>query len=189
MDTDRAADDLRAIRHVMERTRASAGRHGGWFGVLWGAIWVVGFLCSQYLPGETAGWIWAVLDTTGGVATALIGARVARSGVSSPVWRPILLFFLALIAFDGLLVWLLEISSPRDVALLITLTVALTFVQAGLFTNAGMSLIGLLVAALAVGATLLVPDYFFLAMAVLGGGLLFASGFYLLRSGEESGRA
>ena len=186
MDTSRAADDLKAIRQIMDRTRSGAGRHGGWFGVLWGAIWVAGFLGNQFLPPQTAGWLWMVLDIAGGLASAWIGARMARSGVKSPVWRAILLYFLALCAFDGLLIWLLGLRTTRDVALLITLTVSLSLVQYGLFTNWAIAVVGTLVAALTVAAAVLVPEHFYLAMAVLGGGLLFSSGVYLLRSEGDS---
>jgi hypothetical protein len=184
MDSIRAADDLRVIRQVMDRTRRAAGRHGGWFGVLWGAIWVVGFLSNQYLPEDTAGWLWMVLDIGGGVASALIGARIARSGVRSPLWARILLFFLALAVFDGLLVWLLGLRGMREVALLITLTVALASVQVGLFTSGPFTTIGLLVAAVAVGAIALVPGYFYLAMAGLGG-LLMLGGLWVVRSERD----
>jgi hypothetical protein len=181
MDSGRAADDLRVIRQVMDRTRRAAAQHGGWFGVLWGAIWVVGFLANQYLPEETAGLLWAILDVGGGAASALVGARLARRGVHSPLWPRIILFFIALCVFDGLLVWLLGLRGMRQLALLITLTVALAFVQAGLFTSGPFGVVGLLVAAAAVGATVLVPEYFHLVMAGLGA-LLMCSGLWVIRS-------
>jgi len=186
MEPDRALDDLKAIRQVMERTRRATGGHGGWFMVLWGAVWFVGFLGNQFLPQEASGWLWLVLDVAGAVGSIWLGVRMGhRGGVRSSIWQPILLWWLVLVAFDGLLVWLFHLDAGPDLALLITLTMALGYVQFGLFTHWAISVIGALIAALAVGAALLLPEYFCLAQAILGGGLLMGSGLWLVHHEDE----
>ncbi|MFQ6100175.1 MAG: hypothetical protein ACE5OS_02920 [Anaerolineae bacterium] len=185
MDSDRALDDLKAIRQIMERTRRATGRYGGWFGVLWGSIWFVGFLGSQFLPDEVAGWLWLGLDTFGTACSIWLGVHIGRHGaVRSPVWRSVLFWFLALIVFDGLLMWLFDLNTGRDIALLIILTIALSSFQFGLFTSWKLSVIGALMTALAAGAAVLLPNYFHLVMAFLGGGLMVGSGVWFVRHGE-----
>ena len=185
MNSDRALDDLRVIRQVMERTRRATGRQGGWFMVLWGAVWFVGFLGNQFLPAENAGILWAVADIAGDIGSIWIAARSRRQQrLSSTIWRPLLFWFISLLVFDGLLIWLFDLQPGRDIAVLILLTIALNFVQIGVFATWKLSLIGLLIAALTVGSVLLFPAYFNLIMAFLGGGLLIVSGFRALRREE-----
>jgi hypothetical protein len=180
MEHDRVEDDLKAIRQIMERTRKATDKGGGWIMVLWGGIWFVGFLCSQFVQNNVIAWIWAGLNTVGMGGTIWLALRMRGRGVSSPFWRPIVFWWASLIAFDWLIVWLLHIRTGSDLLLLILLTVALGYVQFGLFTHWAISATGVALAALAVGATLLIPDYFYLAMAVLGGGVLAGTGLWFV---------
>jgi predicted neutral ceramidase superfamily lipid hydrolase len=185
MNSDRALDDLKAIRQIMERTRRGGGKTGGWYMILWGAIWFVGFLGNQFLPDETAGLLWFGLNIPGAAISVWLGVRSGRQGgVRSTAWRPILLWWLALFIFDGLMIWLFQLHTGRDLTLLITLTVALGFVLFGLFVYWVISAVGVLVAVLVVGTAVLLPDYLYLVMAFLGGGLLMGSGIWFVRSGE-----
>jgi len=182
MDHNHAEDDLKAIRQIMERTRRVTGGGGGWIMVLWGGIWFVGFLVSQFVQQDAAiGWIWMVLNLLGMGGTALLALRMRAKGVSTPFWGPIVVWWASLIAFDFLVVWLFHIGTERDLLLLILLSIALGYVQLGLFTHWVISAAGALLAVLAVGATLLLPDYFFLAMGVLGGGVLAGTGLWFVR--------
>jgi len=185
MDSDRALEDLKAIRQIMERTRRGEGRMGGWYMILWGLIWFVGFLGNQFLPEEPGGLLWFGMSILGAAVSVWLTVQAGhREGVRSTAWRPILLWWLALFVFDGLLVWLLQLYTGRDLTLLITLTVALSFFQFGLFTHRAISGIGILVAVLVVGGAVLLPGYLDLVMAFLGGGLLVGSGLWFVRSGE-----
>jgi len=150
--------------------------------ILWGAIWFVGFLGNQFLPDETAGLLWFGLNILGAAISVWLGVRSGRQGgVRSTAWRPILLWWLALFIFDVLMVWLFQLHTGRDLTLLITLTVALGFVLFGLFVYWVISAVGVLVAVLVVGAVVLLPDYLYLAMAFLGGGLLMGRGVWFVR--------
>ena len=63
----------------------------------------------------------------------------------------------------------------------IVLTVALTYVQVGLFSHWAISLVGAALATLTVATELAVPGYFFVMMAFLSGGLLVGSGLWFVR--------
>jgi hypothetical protein len=91
---------------------------------------------------------------------------------------------IALLVFVGLLVWLLELRTTREVALLIVLVVALSYCQAGVFSRWTISLVGAILALVTVAAYRLLPDYFCLVMAFLSGGLLMGSGIWFMRHEE-----
>ena len=164
--------------------RRTAGGHGGWYQVLWGAIWFVGFLTNQFLSSHIiAGWLWVGLDTIGIAGSVWLTLRTIRRGeVRSTIWRLILAWWLALTVFYGVLYWRFDLDpSGNDPTLLLILTIALGYFMIGLFTSWRISAVGALIAALAVGADVLLPDYFNLAMAFLGGGLLLGSGLWFVR--------
>ncbi|MBN1934117.1 MAG: hypothetical protein JW934_05610 [Anaerolineae bacterium] len=181
MNSYDALDDLKAIREIMNRTRRTESGEGGWFMILWGIIWLLGFSASQFLPETISGWGWVVLNTTGITLTIWLAIRMGRGNVKSPTWRPIFFWWTSLALFDVLLIWLFDLRAGQDIILLMVLTIALGYVQFGLFSHWMISVIGILIAALAVGAALLIPDYFFVAMGLIGGGLLAGSGLWFVR--------
>lgn len=186
MDTERALDDIKLIRQVMQRTRQALGRESGWFSILWGCIWLIGFLGSQFLETEAYGWLWTVLNILGGALSAWLGIRMGRrqgNRTSSVGWR-ILGWWGALAIFVLALVWLLELYSRRELTLVIVLAVALGYVQMGLFSELRYVVVGVIVAVLVIVASVLLPNYMFLVMAFLGGGLLIVNGIQTLRAEE-----
>jgi hypothetical protein len=184
MDPQQAVDDLKTIRQIMERARRESGREGGWIMVLWGAIWLVGFVGSQFLPDPFAGGIWLALNPLGIGITVWLSVRISRRAVQSNVWRTVLLWWFALPIFDGLVLWLFHLDLSRDLIALILLSISLGYFQYGLLTDWRISIIGILIAVLTVGAFLLLPGYFYLVTGILGGGLLLVSGLWFLHRGE-----
>ena len=64
---------------MMKKTRRSISSSGAYkFLILWGAIWMIGFLGSQFLPKEIASYVWIGLDILGGILSAVIGVRMNR---------------------------------------------------------------------------------------------------------------
>lgn len=183
MDRNEAADDLKAIREVMNRTHQAEGGKGGWIMIVWGIIWVIGFGISQFLTEPIPGIAWAILNAIGLTLTFWLMITMSRSGVRSPVWRMILLWWLSLIVFDVLIIWLFRIKLDNNLMLLIVLTIALGYIQFGLFTHWTISLAGLAIAALTVIAHLVIPDYLFLSIGLIGGGTLLGTGVWFVRRG------
>ncbi len=154
--------------------------------LLWGIVWLIGFLGSQFLPDTAGNWTWAVLDTLGVLGSFWLVWRERRHGrVRSSIGKIVTLWWLALFAFDVLLIGLLHIQDGRDVAMLIILTIALGYVQFGLFTHWSISVIGATLALLTVLAALFLSDYFYAVVAVLGSALLIGSGIRALKQGRE----
>jgi hypothetical protein len=107
-----------------------------------------------------------------------------RGSVRSTLWGPLFFYWLALIAFDVLVVWLFDVNDGAQIGLLALLTVGLGYVLMGILFHWFIAAVGILIAALAVGAFLLAPGYFPLAMGLLGGGLLIGSGLGMVRLGK-----
>ncbi len=186
MEPHEALDDLRIIRQVMDRTRrASSGPSGG-FMLLWGVVWLAGFLGNEFLSKEASDLLWAVLDGLGFLISVWLVWRERRRGrVRSTVGKVIIAWWLALFVFDILMIFLLHIYNGRDVALLIVLTISLGYFQLGLFTHWSVSVIGAALALLTVLAALFLSHYFYAVVAVLGGVLLIGSGVWAIRRGSE----
>jgi hypothetical protein len=183
MDERQARDDLKTIRQIMNRTRRGSAGYGGWFMVTAGVSWLIGFTASQFLPEAYVGWMWMVLNTSMVGIMIWIALRWRRrSSVRSTLWGPLFLYWLALVAFDALIAWLFNITDGAQIGLLALLTVALGYVLMGILFHWLITAVGILIAALAVGAFLLVPGHFPLAMGLLGGGLLIGSGLWMVRS-------
>jgi len=182
MDRERAVDDLKAIRQIMEQTRRTTDGHSGWFMILWGIIWFVGFLGSQFLAEAVSGWLWLGLDAAGVAATVWLAARLAHRGTTHfTLWRPLAYWILAVFAFSALLIWLLELDTMREGSLVLVMTIGLSFLQFGILSNWKLSAVGAGIVALPALAAILLPDHFFLALAVLGGGLLIWAGIWFVR--------
>ncbi len=190
MQPQDAMDDLKAIRQIMERVRRTSDGFGGWFMVLWGVIWFLGFTGTHillYLQREDAiNWLWTPLNALGVLGSVWLGIRMAQRArtKSSSLWTSILFWWLALAAFDGVLIWQFRLyTNGLQMALLIVLTIALGYIQFGLFTHWSISVIGLFLGLLAVVLATWLPAYFNLGIAVLGSGALIGGGLWVLRYG------
>jgi hypothetical protein len=186
MDEKQVINDLKAIRQIMDHTRQSLGRHGGWFMLIAGVMWLVGFTGNQFLPKEYAGWTWAVISAGGMFAMVWVGIRLRKtSGIGMPFGKPIFFYWLAMAVFAILLAWLFNVKDSDQIGLLALFVAALGYVQIGLlFQSRIIGVTGILIAVLTVGAVFLFPAYFALVMGVLGGGLLIGSGLWMVRAGR-----
>ncbi len=184
MNEKQIADDLKVIRQVIDRTRKAASGESGWFSVVGGMIWLLGFLGQQFLPDHLAGWAWVVVNTVGLSIIAWLMIRLARQdSASPPMLRSIMLSWLTLGAFDVLFIWLFELENAYHLPLLILITVALGYVQMGLLSSYWpLVVVGVVIAAFVAGAFLLAQSYFFLIVALLGGGVLIGMGLWMVRS-------
>lgn len=188
MNENKVVDDLKAIRQIIDRTRQVTSGEDGWPSVVGGMIWLVGFLGQQFLPEHLAGWAWVGVNTIGLSVIAWLLIRATRQGgASPPLLRSIMLSWLALAVFDVLFVWLFELETAYHFPLLILITAALGYVQMGLLSSYWpLIIVGVAIAALVVGAFLLVRPYFFLIVALLGGGLLIGTGLWMVRSDKRA---
>jgi hypothetical protein len=145
--------------------------------VLWGVIWFIGFGATQLSPAR-AQWLWLALDIAGVLGCIYLGKRAHHDGSTNTSWR-----WLASVAttavFCVLVLTILPPSNGAQVGAFIALIVALFYVLAGLWIGARLVIIGIALAALTVFGYFMLPLYFALWMAVIGGGALILAGLWL----------
>ncbi len=167
----------------MKKTRRAISASGAYgFLIVWGVVWLLGFLCSHFLPDEIAGYIWMGLDILGGVLSAIIGIRMGRQ-VRSPLaaasGKRIGWFWLLLIIYSAAAIGVAWPVDGKQVAMFIILFVMVGWLAMDLLLSFDSILPGLVIAALALIGYFLLLDIFYLWMAILGGGGMIAMGIYI----------
>ena len=188
MNEKQALSDLKAIRQIMDRTRQSASGESGWFSVIGGMMWLVGFLSNQIMADHLASWVRLAGSGIGLLLIAWLWIRLTRQGhMSSPVMRSIMLSWLALWVFGALFFWLFGLDTIHQILLLVLVLTALGCMQMGLlFTYWPLCAIGTALITVTVGTYFLIPDHFIIIASVLGSGLLIGNGLWQVRSGRQA---
>jgi hypothetical protein len=178
-----AEEALTAIQAMMQKTRRAISRSGAYnFLILWGAIWLLGFLNSQFLPNETAGYVWMVLDIMGGILSAVIGIRLKRGvRTSAPTLsgKRIAFFWLLLFLLCVLAVGVAWPVDGKQLAMFIILFVTAGWIAMGLLLSFASIWWGLALLGLSLISYFLFPGIFYLWMAILGGGGMITLGIYV----------
>ncbi len=149
---------INAIRKKMRHAVSNGNTH--YFLILWGVIWVVGFLGSYFLSERTAGHLWAVIDIAGGVLSWVIGwwmSRRVRSAGSTTTSARIGFFWLALFLYCMLAVWIAWPLDSRQLAMLVTIFAMLGWIAMGFLLSVSLVKLALFITALALGATTCSP--------------------------------
>jgi hypothetical protein len=185
---DEAAAALAEIDRVIEQTRKIIS-HGSASPVLllWGVIWVVGFADTQFYPGS-AGRVWMLLNVAGMAATFAL--TLSRRSIKSPISKLIFGSWCVLIGYGTL--WLLLLApwvmpgmtrahappwGVRIPAFFCTVSMC-GYVIMGLWLSRFFLWVGLVVTAITVIGYYALPDWFYLWMAVFGGGSFLATGLF-----------
>ena len=181
---DQAQDYLETIQQVQQQTRRTLATGGGpIYMILWGLIWVLGYLGSYLLPPQSAGYLWFGLDIVGLAASMGIGWWHATRVRSSTQDARIAIFWLIWLVYTGLIVWLSgSTEDAAQISIVISLMAMFGYVVMGLWLWMPLTWIGAGVTVAIVVAYLVMPQYVDLAMAVLGGGTLVLSGIYIYRN-------
>ena len=167
---EEAQEALAAIELTKAKTRKGY-RYAGYYLIIWGAVWFIGFLVSQYLQSQPAivGWTWGGLVLVGWVSSAVLGINQGRY-VRSQMGPQIGFFFLALFAFAMLWFILLAPRNTEQGVMFFISVVMFGGVVAGILNRKLATVIGSLFAtALAIAGYYLLPGYFYLWEAIFGG--------------------
>jgi hypothetical protein len=178
-----AEEALAAIQTMVRKTRRAISSSGAYtFLIVWGFVWLFGFLANHFVPNETAGYIWFGLDVLGGVLSAVIGIRMnrnIRSPSASATGKRIAWFWLLLFLYCFAAIGVAWPVDGKELAMLIILFVVVGWMAMGLLLSFVSIWWGLAITALALIGYFLLPDIFYLWMAILGGGGMIALGFYI----------
>lgn len=178
-------EDAQASLGMIEETMDRTVRHLQFKGasqllVVWGLIWIVGFLGTQYYP-RIDEWIWLVVDVIGvGLTTVICNKTFGQ--VRSEAGARIGWFWGALFVYAYLYMAILGPLDGTQVAAFIAAHVMFAYVVMGLWlkVNGMIWLGGAITFMVAIGYFALHP-YFGLWMAITGGGTLLLSGLYMGR--------
>lgn len=178
-----AEEALAAIQTMAQKTRRLISSSGAYqFMILWGVIWLFGFLGSQFLSPKMAGYAWAGLDILGGAISAMIGIRMGRAvrnPSASTTGKRVAIFWLLLFALCYLSIAIAQPVDGRQIAMFIILFCTVGWIAMGLLLSFVSIWPALVMMALAAIGYFLLPSIFYLWMAILGGGGLIGLGLYI----------
>jgi hypothetical protein len=178
-----AEEALAIIQVMMQKTRRAISSSGAYlFLIIWGVVWLLGFLGSQFLPIETAGYVWIGLDTLGGILSAVIGIRMnrgVRSLSSGTSGKRIAIFWMLLFLYCVASIAVAWPADGKQLAMFIILFVMVGWLAMGLLLSFTSIWPGVIITALALVGYFLLPGIFNLWMAILGGGGMIVLGLYI----------
>ncbi|MGB2964003.1 MAG: hypothetical protein WBB69_08455 [Anaerolineales bacterium] len=178
-----AEEALNAIQSMMNKTKKAISNSGAYnFLIVWGAVWLFGFLANHFFTTNTAGLIWMGLDILGGAISVILGIRLSRnvrspSGLASG--KRIAWFWLLLFIYCFSMILVISPVDGKQMAMVIILFVMIGWIAMGLLLSVTSVWWGLGITALALFGYFLLPDFFHLWMAFLGGGGMIFLGFYI----------
>jgi hypothetical protein len=167
---EEAQEALATIELTKAKTRKGQG-YAGYYLMIWGAVWFIGFLVSQFLQSNAAvvGWTWGGLVVVAWIGSAVLGINQGRY-VRSQIGQQIGFFYLALLAFAVLWFFLLAFHSTEQGVMFFVSLIMFGGVIVGIFyRNLAIVAGSLFATALAVAGYYLLPGYFYLWEAIFGG--------------------
>lgn len=178
-----AEEALQAIQTMMQKTRRAISSSGAYnFLILWGAIWLVGFLNSQFLPNKTSGYVWMGLDILGGLLSVVVAMRLnqgVRTSMPTTSGKRIAFFWLLLFFFCAAAIAVASPVDGKQLAMFIILFITVGWIAMGLLLSFASAWWGLGLLALSLVGYFLLPGIFYLWMAFLGGGGMIALGIFV----------
>jgi hypothetical protein len=178
-----AEEALTSIQAIAKKTRQSIGSGGTYITlIVTGIVWLVGFLSTQFLGGNIVVYIWVGLSILGSIVGTVFGIRMGkrvRSPGTAPMAKRIGLFWTLLILFGVAVIAIAQPTDGKQVAMLVILLIMLGQMAMGLVFSFSSTWWALLIAGLAVAGYYLLPEFFYLWMALLGGGGMIALGLHI----------
>lgn len=165
-----ALSALNDVEAANARARASqANRAGAPYLLIWGAIWVVGYVLTGVLPVHLIGPMWLALGLGGAGAMMLLrkGRGLAGSGTSR------LAVFFAIGAFVAATYWVMRPTQSEQYAVFPPMIVGLIYMLMGSLRRTRILWVGAALFVLTlIGYAFLKPVLPFWLAAVGGGGLI-----------------
>ena len=178
-----AESALASIRETEDQMRKALNASGGGYQLLiWGVIMLVGYTLNQFaeqLSVAVVAGTWIVLSVLGNTVSMVIGIRMARK-FHSPLGARIGAMLPIFILFGVVGAFFVHPAGPREINLLIYLLVMLWLAMMGLWVKLSLLWISLIFSGLMLFGYLVLPDYFFLWLAIVGGGAMIGSGLFLI---------
>jgi hypothetical protein len=178
-----AEETLASIQSITQKTRHSIASGGTTITlIVTGVVWLVGFMCTQFLSGAIVAYIWIGMSLLGSLLGTLLGSRLGkrlRTPSAAPMAKRIGLFWLLLVFFGIATIAVARPTDGKQVTMFVILFIMLGQLSMGPVISFSAVWWALPIAALALAGYFLLPGFFYLWMAILGGGGMIAYGLYI----------
>ena len=178
-----AEETLAAIQTMAQKTRHSIASGGTYITlIVTGIVWLVGFMCTQFLPKEITGYIWTGLSILGTILGTVLGFRMGkrvRSPSTVPMVKRIGLFWLLLVFYGIATIAVARPTDGKQATVFVILFIMLGQLAMGLLFSFSYVWWALPITVLALIGYFLLPGIFYLWMAILGGGGMIVLGLYI----------
>jgi len=178
-----AEEALAAIQAMAQKTRqsiASSGAHVSL--IVTGAVWLIGFICNQFLSGQILSYIWIGLSILGGTVATILGIRSGKhihNPSAGATAKRVSLIWLLLVVYCIAAIAVAYPIDSKQLTMFIVLFVLIGWMAMGLLLSFSSFWPGLLIIAMALAGYFFLPDFFFLWMGILVGGGMIALGLYI----------
>jgi hypothetical protein len=182
-----AEEALAAIQRMMRRTRHSIANSGIYMSlIVTGIVWLVGYVCTQFLPKEIVVYIWIGLSILGGTLATVFGIRMGKrvrspsaTATAAATAKRIGLFWLLLVLYCIATIAVAWPMDGKQRTVIIILFIMIGQLGMGLLLSFSSVWWALPITALALVGYFLLPGIFYLWMGVLGGGGMIVLGLYI----------
>lgn len=178
-----AEEALVAVQRTMQKTRRSVASSGAYiFLILTGVIWLVGFLSTQFLSGAVVAYIWVGMSLLGSAVSIPLGRRLSgrfRGPSTAAYARRVGIFWLLLVFYGIAAIAVARPTDGKQMTMLVILFIMIGQLAMGPLSSFSATWWTLPITALALVGYFLLSDFFYLWMAVLGGGGMIAFALYI----------
>jgi hypothetical protein len=184
IDRSEAESALASIREIENQMNKAMSASGGAYQIIaWGGIMMIGYTLNQFadrLPVALVAGPWIVMSILANILSVTISVRRARK-FHNPYGARLGFLWAVFLLFGLVGAFFVHPSDPREINLLVYLLTMLWMAVMGLWVDLRLLWISLAFTALMLFGYLVLPDYFFLWLAIVGGGAMIGSGLLLLR--------
>jgi hypothetical protein len=180
-DAESALASIREAENQMRKAMNASG--GGYQLISWGVIFMIGYTLNQFadrLPLAVVVGTWVVISVLGNTVTATVNIRRAKK-FHAPYGARLTALWGIFILFALIGAFFVHPTGPREINLLVNLMVMMGLAVTGLWVDLTLLWISLAVTGLMLFGYIVLTDYFFLWLAIVGGGAMIGSGLWLLR--------
>jgi len=173
-------DNLAAIQIVTQKTPHSIASSGAYiFLIVTGIILLIGFMCTQFLPGGIVVYIWVGLSVLGSIVGTALGIRMGkrvRSPSTAVTAKRIGIFWLLLVFYCSATIAVALPLEGKQITVIVVLFMMVGQLAMGLLFSFDTVWWALPISALVLIGYFLLPGFFHLWMSLLGGGGMNALG-------------
>jgi hypothetical protein len=178
-----AEEALDSIQSMMEKTRHAIATSGAYITLLiTGIVWLIGFLATQFLPTQITIYVWIGVSILATVLGVLLGIRVGprvRSPSANATAKRAGLFWLLLICFGIATIFVARPTDGKQVTMFIILFTMLGQLAMGPLVSFSSVWWAIPITILALAGYFLLPGFFYVWIAVVGGGGMIALALYI----------